>query len=182
MRIIAGNLRGRRLRAPDGQATRPTSDRVRESLFNIVSAWIPGARFLDLCAGSGAVGLEAISRGAESVVFVEPARRALAQIEENIERCGVADRARIVGKDALSALRSLAVAGEQFDVVYVDPPYDAGIYKPVLMVLGTDDLVAPEGIVVVEARSRDRLPDEAGTLRRYREVRYGDTTLAFYER
>ena len=181
MRIIAGNLRGRRLRAPEGQATRPTSDRVRESLFNIVSAWVPGARFLDLCAGSGAVGLEAISRGAESAVFVEQSRRALAQIEENVERCGVADRARILGKDALSALRGLAAAGEKFDLVYVDPPYDAGLYKPVLMVLGTDGLVAPDGIVVVEARSRDHLPDVAGELRRYREVRYGDTTLAFYE-
>jgi 16S rRNA (guanine966-N2)-methyltransferase len=182
MRIIAGELRGRRLRAPDGQATRPTSDRVRESLFNIIAARVPDARFLDLCAGSGAVGLEAISRGAASAVFVDQSRRALEQIEENIERCGVDDRVRILGRDALSALRTLAAAGDQFDLVYVDPPYDANLYKPILRLLGTVDLVAPDGLVAVELRSRDRLPDDAGALRHYRDVRYGDTTLAFYER
>jgi len=181
VRIISGELRGRKLRAPDGLATRPTSDRVREALFNIISARVPGASFLDLFAGSGAVGLEAISRGATKTVFVEQARRALEQLEENVERCRVADRARIVGRDALAALKLLAAADERFDVVYVDPPYDAGLYTPVLRFLGTSKLVDASGLVVVELRSRDRLPDDAGELRHYRDERYGDTTLAFYE-
>jgi 16S rRNA (guanine(966)-N(2))-methyltransferase RsmD len=181
VRIISGELRGRRLRAPDGLATRPTSDRVRESLFNIVAARVPGSRFLDLFAGSGAVGLEAISRGADRAVFVEQSRRALEHIEENIAHCGVEDRTRIVAKDAQAALKVLAAAGEQFDLVYVDPPYDADLYLPVLRALGRTGLVDDDGLVVVELRSRDQLPDEAGALRHYRDVRYGDTTLAFYE-
>jgi 16S rRNA (guanine(966)-N(2))-methyltransferase RsmD len=181
VRIISGQLRGRRLRAPEGLGTRPTSDRVREALFNIISKHVPGARFLDLFAGSGAVGLEAISRGAEAAVFVDQSRRALEQIEDNVERCGVSDRARILGKDALAALKTLEAGGERFDVVYVDPPYDAGLYRPILRFLGTSGLVEEDGIVVVELRSRDRLPDEVGELRHYRDERYGDTTLAFYE-
>jgi len=180
VRIISGQLRGRRLRAPDGLATRPTSDRVREALFNIISSRVPGATFLDLFAGSGAVGLEAISRGADRAVFVEQARRALEQIEDNVERCGVVDRTRIVGKDALAALKTLQAGGERFDVVYVDPPYDAGLYRPILKYLGASGLVDEDGIVVVELRSRDRLPDDIGELRHYRDERYGDTTLAFY--
>lgn len=182
MRIISGFLRGRRLRAPEGLATRPTSDRVREALFNIIAARVPGSRFLDVCAGSGAVGLEAISRGAERAVFVEQSRRALEQLEENIETCGVEEAARIVAKDALSALRALAASEQEFDIVYVDPPYDAELYRPILRVLGTSGLVSPDGVVVVERRSRNHLPDEAGELRHYRDMRYGDSTLAFYER
>jgi 16S rRNA (guanine966-N2)-methyltransferase len=182
VRIISGELRGRRLRAPEGLATRPTSDRVREALFNIISARVPGARFLDVCAGSGAVGLEAISRGAERAVFVEQSRRALEQIEDNVERCGVAERTRIVPKDAVAGLRGLLASGERFDLVYVDPPYDADLYRPVLRFLGATEIVEPDGLVVVELRTRDGLPDEAGDLRHYRDERYGDTTLAFYER
>jgi 16S rRNA (guanine(966)-N(2))-methyltransferase RsmD len=155
---------------------------VREALFNIIASHVPNSRFLDLCAGSGAVGLEAISRGAQEVVFVDQSRRALAQIEHNIERCGVEDRARIVGKEVLAALKALAACGERFDVVYVDPPYDAGLHRPVLRCLGTTELVASDGLVVVEFRTHDPMPEEAGELRHYRNERYGDTTLAFYER
>lgn len=180
VRIISGNFRGRRLRAPDGLSTRPTSDRVREALFNILGAQVAGARFLDLCAGSGAVGLEALSRGAESVVFVEQARRALAFIEENIEHCGVGDATTIVAKEATAALKVLAARDLKFDIVYVDPPYDAGIYKPILSMLNSRKLVEPDGVVIVEYRWRDRLPSEVGDLRRYRDVRHGEATLGFY--
>lgn len=182
MRIIAGSLRGRRLRAPDGLATRPTSDRVREALFNIIAARVPGARFLDVCAGTGAVGLEAISRGAEEAVFVEQSRRALEQLESNIEQLGVGGSTRIVGKEAVAALRSLASREEQFDIVYVDPPYDAELYRPILRLLGVSALVAPDGLVVVERHTRHDLPLEVGDLRHYRDERYGESSLAFYER
>lgn len=170
------------MRAPEGLATRPTSDRVREALFNIISSRVPGSRFLDLFAGSGAVGLEALSRGADDAVFVEQARRALELLEDNVERCGVSDRSRILGKDAIAALKALEAGGQRFDLVYVDPPYDAGLYKQVLRFLGMSELVEADGLVVVERRSHDALPDEAGALRHYRDERYGDTTLAFYER
>ena len=182
MRIISGHLRGRRLRAPEGLSTRPTSDRVREALFNILGADVQGARFLDVCAGSGAVGLEALSRGAESVVFIEQSRRALEQLESNIEHCGVGEAARIVAKDVLAALKALVGTETTFDIVYVDPPYDAGLYRPILKLLGVGGLVSPEGLVVVERRSRDHLPAEAGELRHYRDVKYGDSTLTFFAR
>ena len=155
---------------------------MREALFNILGAEIVGARVLDLFAGSGAVGLEAISRGAESVVFVEQSRRALALLEVNIELCGAAESARIVARDALSALRSFAAQGFQFDITYVDPPYDANLYAPALALLGTRDLLAPDGVAVVERRSRDRLAGEYGELRHYRDVTHGGSTLAFYHR
>ena len=158
-----------------------SEDALRAAIAADLAAHVPGARFLYVCAGSGAVGLEAISRGADEAVFVEQSRRALEQLEENIAHCGVEEQARIVPKDALSALKAQAAAEERFDLVYVDPPYDAGLYRPVLRMLGTGELVAPDGIVVVELRTRDSLPDEAGRLRHYRDVRYGDTTLAFYE-
>lgn len=163
-------------------ATRPTSDRVREALFNILASQIEGAAFLDVCAGSGAVGLEALSRGAEKAVFVEHSRRALEHLEANIENCGVAKQARIIPKDAVAALKALITKGEQFDVVYVDPPYDADLYQTILQLLGLSELVAEDGVVVVERWSRDRLPAEAGSLRHYRDVRHGNSTLAFYER
>src|SRR5262245_38258932 len=132
MRIISGELRGRRLKAPPGLATRPTSDRLREALFNILGGDVAGSRFLDVFAGSGAVGLEAYSRGADSVGFVEHSRRALALLEENVEHCGASEGVRIVARDALSALRSLATKGEEFDIVFVDPPYEADLYAPTL--------------------------------------------------
>jgi len=163
-------------------ATRPTSDRVREALFNILASRIDGAAFLDLCAGSGAVGIEALSRGADRAVFVEHSRRALEHLEDNIERCGVADRAQIIAKDAVAALKALITREEEFDIVYVDPPYDADLYKSILQLLGLSELVAPDGIVVVERWTRHRLPGEAGALRHYRDVRHGNSTLAFYER
>lgn len=135
-----------------------------------------------MCAGSGAVGLEALSRGAERAVFVEHSRRALEHLEANIERCGVEDKAKIVPKEAIAALKSFVTRGDQFDVVYVDPPYDADLYQSILQLLGLTELVAPDGVVVVERWSRDRLPAEAGSLRHYRDVRHGNSTLAFYER
>ena len=182
MRIISGELRGRRLKAPTGLATRPTSDRLREALFNILGAEAVGSRVLDLYAGSGAVGLEAVSRGAESVVFVEHSRRALALLEENVEHCGARDAVRIVPKDAVAALKALASQGLEFDIVYVDPPYDAGLYAPTLGLLGTGGLVAPDGVVVVERHTHQHLAPEYGDLRHYRDVTHGGSTLAFFRK
>lgn len=180
MRIISGEFRGRRLRAPAGLATRPTPDRLREALFNILGAEVVDASFLDLFAGSGAVGIEAVSRGAARVVAVENSRRALEALEANVELCGAGDRLRIVAKEATSALRSLGEAGEQFDLVYVDPPYDADLYSPTLTILSSRDMVSAEGTVVVERRTWDKLRDEYGRLRHYRDVTHGNSTLSFF--
>jgi len=125
MRIIAGEFRGRRLRPLRGGQVRPTASKVREAWFNILGDRVPGARVLDLCAGSGALGLEALSRGATEVVFVERDRRALGVLQENIETLGVADRTRVIRDEAFSALERLA--GERFDIAVADPPYHSEI-------------------------------------------------------
>jgi 16S rRNA (guanine966-N2)-methyltransferase len=180
MRIVAGELRGRRLRAPSGLATRPTSDRLREALFNILGAEVAGSRFLDLFAGSGAIGLEAVSRGADTVVAVEQSRRALAVLGDNVERCGVRGRLRVIPKEVATALKTLAEEGAAFDIVFVDPPYEADQYARVMPLLESLDLVAPDGLVVVERDARRRIAGEFGALRAYREVTHGGSTLMFF--
>jgi 16S rRNA (guanine966-N2)-methyltransferase len=180
VRIISGELRGRRLRAPAGAATRPTSDRLRESLFNILGAEIVNSRFLDLYAGSGAVALEAASRGAESVVAVESARRAFAVLEDNVELCRMRDRVQTINKDAAAVLKAFAADDVRFDIVFVDPPYDSDEYTRVLPLLGTLGLLEPDGLVVVEHDARRPLLGEFGLLRNYRDVTHGASTISFF--
>ncbi len=177
MRIIAGTLKGRRLQAPDWPGLRPTSDKLRETLFNVLMPRIHGARFLDGYAGTGAVGIEALSRGAAHATFVERDRRAAALIEENLQRCGVEDRYAIIraGFDANHRLD-----GAPFDVVFLDPPYGAAELSSALN--GAEPLVTAGAILVVEHARRDPSPVVSGTLVRTREITSGDSALAFYER
>jgi 16S rRNA (guanine(966)-N(2))-methyltransferase RsmD len=180
MRIIAGELKGRRLRTLEGLKIRPTSDRLRETLFNILAPRISDARFLDLCAGSGAVGIEAFSRGAASVTFIESSRRAASLIEENLEHCGVAAQAQVHNRDALAALKLLSGKDAQFDIIYFDPPYESHIYSPVLELIGKTALLARGGVLVAEHRGAAILNRDYGDLRPYREVKQGDSRLTFY--
>ena len=182
MRVISGQYRGRMLRTPKGLEVRPTSDRLRETLFNILAPCIEGCRFLDLCAGSGAVGIEALSRGARDVVFVDLSRRACAVIEENLESIGIANGARIVNRDALSALKRLAGESEQFDIAFFDPPYASELYSKVMAQLGAGELLAAEGIVITEHRAKTPPEPEYGDLRVYRQVKQGESSIAFYSR
>ena len=179
VRVIGGTYGGRRLRSVDGPGVRPTSDRLRETLFNILAPRIAGTRFLDICAGSGAVGIEALSRGASQATFIEKSRRACAAIEANLVSLGI-DSKSIVNRDALSALRRLDENQQRFDVVFFDPPYASEIYPQVMETLGATGLVAEQGIVVVEYRAKDTPQREYGKLSIYREVRQGDSALAFY--
>ena len=180
MRIIAGELKGRRLRTLEGPKIRPTSDRLRETLFNILAPRIVDARFLDLCAGSGAIGIEALSRGASEVIFIESTRRAAVLIEENLAHCGVSDRAQVQNREAVVAVRAMAAKSLQFDIIYFDPPYDSHLYSPVLDAISTGRLVANEGVLVVEHRGAVLLNPGYGDLRPYREVKQGDSRLTFY--
>src|SRR5438477_5457814 len=125
MRVIAGNYRGRTLRSPPSMQVRPTSDRLRETLFNILAPRIEGTKFVDLCAGSGAVGIEALSRGAAHVTFVESSRRAADIINENLAHCKIEENFRIINRDAVSVLRYFASHHLQYDIFYFDPPYDS---------------------------------------------------------
>jgi 16S rRNA (guanine966-N2)-methyltransferase len=195
MRIIAGTLKGRRLEPPGWEGLRPTSDKLRETLFNVLASKVSGARVLDGYAGTGAVGLEAISRGARHVTFVERDRRATALIEQNLARCGVSDGYAIIGATVLQAIETLR-HGPPFDLVLLDPPYagprdarrDNGIRhdsgavsedtRDVLEAAGA--IVAVDGVVVLEHARKQSPPESAGPLRRSRLLTSGDSALTFY--
>jgi 16S rRNA (guanine(966)-N(2))-methyltransferase RsmD len=176
MRIIAGTLKGRALKSPTWEGIRPTSDRLRETLFDILAPRIGGVRVLDVFAGTGAVGLEALSRGAERAVFIERDARAARLIAENAARCGVLDRCVIIRDTAERAMAN--ASGGPFGVVVFDPPYTLPAIDEV-MTRGLA-VLAPNGILVLEHAWR-RAPPEVGGARRTRTVRAGDSALSFYE-
>lgn len=184
MRIIAGRFRSRRLTAPPGEATRPTSDRLRETLFNVLAPRIEGAAFLDLYAGSGAVGIEALSRGAASVVFVESAPAALKTLRANLASFGIRDQFRIqAGQVGAFLRRSFAGAAPACDLIFLDPPYDAAEeYARTLGLLGgaAAGRLAPGGMVIAEHRRKQVLDAAHGNLTRFRLLQQGDAALSFY--
>jgi 16S rRNA (guanine966-N2)-methyltransferase len=178
LRIVSGVFRGRRLFGPTWEGLRPTSDKLRETLFNILAARIPGARVLDGYAGTGAVGLEALSRGAESVLFVERDRRAAALIRKNLAQCGVEGRYTIDSRDLAEVLRRLE-SGVTFDFIFLDPPYD---HPPTIAVMDeAGRRLGPGGILVLERATR-RGFDVPADLDRVRDVSSGDSTLTFLTR
>lgn len=178
MRIVAGELGGRVLRAPHGAATRPTSEKVREALFNILGPPDPEHHVLDLYAGSGALGLEALSRGATSATFVERARPALTALRANLAALEVADRATVIATDVARFLAAPG-PGPRWTWIFLDPPYAAGVVEATLAALPAERLTA-DAIVVVEHAHRAPPPDHAGFLLRTDLRRYGDTALSWY--
>ena len=177
-RIIAGHARGRNLATPAGDATRPTGARVRQVLFDILAPRLPGCRFLDLFAGSGAVGLEALSRGAARVVLVERAGPAVAAIQENVRRLGAGAALEVFRQDVQVAMGALARRGHRFDVIFLDPPYADGPYEEVLA--AAPALLAKDGVLIAEHFHKRALPETMGRLARTRTARVGDHVLAFY--
>src|SRR5213593_1548456 len=175
MRVIAGSLKGRRLKAPTWGGLRPTSDKLRETLFNILAPRIGGARVLDGYAGTGAVGIEALSRGAAHVTFVERDRRAHALVAENLSHCGVTDGYVIIRASVSRALDDLGA--EPFDIMFFDPPYDEPV-DDVLAAAG--ERLAPDGVLVLEHARRRVSPERLGRLQRTRDVTSGDSALALY--
>jgi 16S rRNA (guanine966-N2)-methyltransferase len=183
MRVIAGTLKGRRLKAPDWEGLRPTSDKVRETLFNILAPRIGGARVMDVYAGTGAVGIEALSRGAREVIFVETDRRAQALIADNLAHCGIATSYTIIRSGALRALESPGAhtSGETIDIMLLDPPYVASDSEVESVLAAAGDRLAADGVAVLEHARRRKTPERAGRLARTREVVSGNSALAFYE-
>jgi 16S rRNA (guanine966-N2)-methyltransferase len=186
MRIIAGSYRSRTLEAPPGLSTRPTSDRLRETLFNVLAPRIEGAAFLDLYAGSGAVGLEALSRGAARVTFVERAQAALKILRGNLARLGIGSGVRIHAKSVSAFLRSATGPNpkpEKNEVVFLDPPYDAAEeYAITLGLLGgtAAGILAQGAVVIAEHRRKLALEEQYGSLRRVRLLEQGDAALSFF--
>jgi 16S rRNA (guanine(966)-N(2))-methyltransferase RsmD len=163
-------------------ATRPTVDRVKEALFNLLGNKVIGARFLDLFAGAGGIGIEALSRGAAQAVFIEISPRAVRVIRENLLHTGLADRAEVHRQEAVSALDNLGKSEQVFDLIYVDPPYLKGYEEKVLEKINKYGLMDEKGILVVESSKKDTLPEHVGQLTMVRREKYGDTLLNFYRR
>jgi 16S rRNA (guanine966-N2)-methyltransferase len=177
LRVIAGALRGRTIRAPAGLETRPTGDRVREALYDLLGPAPGSARVLDLFAGSGALGIEALSRGAVFAQFVERARPALAALRANLADLGLEDVSRVVRGDALS---EAALAGGPWGLVLVDPPWAAELDEAVVQAVAP--VLAPGGILVLEHPARREAPQASEGLAVFKSRRYGDTGLTLYER
>jgi 16S rRNA (guanine966-N2)-methyltransferase len=177
-RIIAGRGKGRRLKTLEGAKTRPTAARVRQTLFDILSGRLQGAHFLDLFAGNGGVGLEALSRGASFVCLVEASPPAVAVVRENAIALGPPGEVKVFCQDAATALRALTDSGARFDVVYLDPPYSSDLYLELLTEVGR--ALRPGGLVVAEHFHKRALPETIGGLVLARSVRVGDHRLSFY--
>ena len=187
MRVLAGTYRSRILKSLKGLALRPTSDRLRETLFNVLAPSISGARFADLFAGTGAIGIEALSRGAAEVVFIENHAPAAVLIRKNLDSLGICSGFTVLPVDVLRGLDTLASkakgAKSGFDFIFLDPPYAAAAdYERVLGFLGAADLLAPGGVVIAEHRRKFDLPERAEALRRFRVLKQGDAALSFYRR
>jgi 16S rRNA (guanine(966)-N(2))-methyltransferase RsmD len=186
MRIIAGQYRSRLLTSPPGTSTRPTSDRLRETLFNILGPRIPESRFIDLFAGTGAVGLEAISRGAAHVYFAENGGPALKSLRANLTNLKIAGGYALEDRGVMPLLQRLAKASTSVNIVYLDPPYnEEEAYTQTLGFLGSHAnraLLAPDALVIAEHASKSpfQLSDRYGTLIRTRTYKQGDTSLSFY--
>ena len=187
LRIIAGKFRSRNLKSPPSLEVRPTSDRLRETLFNVIAPRIAGVRFLDLCAGSGAVGIEAISRGANHTTFVDSSRAMCALIKSNLELCRIErSESDVIQSEAQDYLRRFVSkqpdSGKPWDVVFFDPPY-AIDYLPMLDIFGarSSSLLTAKGLLIVEHHHKTHLPEETGSLVRYRVLKQGDSALSFYE-
>lgn len=177
-RITAGEWRGRVVGTPSGREVRPTRAMVRQSVFNILGTSVVGARMIDLYAGAGTVGFEALSRGAASVTFVERHREALALIAKTAERFGCRDRCTLVGADVRRWLRGASALTSEADLCYVDAPYQDPELDSVLELLGA----APPRLVVCEHHRAREIPEQIGMLARFREARYGLTTISFLQR
>jgi 16S rRNA (guanine(966)-N(2))-methyltransferase RsmD len=176
MRVITGSARGRRLKTPENEAIRPTTDNVKESVFNIIQFDIEGRRVLDLFAGTGQLGIECLSRGAREVVFVDQSREAVKLVKENLKACGM--QAPVIQSDALSYLKGCG----KFDLIFLDPPYDSELYEPALNQVRSVDILSDGGIIVCEARREKQLPSLAEPYRKNKEYRYGKVKICIYKK
>ena len=176
MRVITGTARGRRLKTPDNYDIRPTTDNVKESLFNILQFDIEGRRVLDLFAGTGQLGIECLSRGAANVTFVDKDRNAVKIVRENLKSCGL--NATVLQEDALRILER----GQKYDLIFVDPPYDSDLYEAVLDRINLVDILSEGGIIVCEARRERGLPEMTAPYRKCKEYCYGKVKLCLYKK
>ena len=179
MRVITGSARGRRLKELEGMETRPTTDRVKEGMFSALQFDIEGRRVLDLFAGTGQLGIECLSRGAVSAVFVDRRADAVKLIRENLKITDLTDRARVVSADSLEYLKGMK---EKFDIILLDPPYEAGMLEPAIETIAKFDILAPHGIIVAEHPVGKVLPLLPAPYRLHKTYRYGKIGMTIFRR
>jgi 16S rRNA (guanine966-N2)-methyltransferase len=180
MRIIAGTMKGRKLKAPSGLELRPTSDKVKEALFNILASRIEGANLLDLYAGTGSIGIDALSRGAQSVVFVENNKRHFQFLKKNLASYPLEGRAETFATAAADFLRKARKSNRSFDIIFIDPPYQSKEIEKILPILQEGDMITTHGLVVIEHFHKKSLPETVGNLSFLKKYKYGETILSFY--
>ncbi len=176
MRIITGSARGRKLNTLEGLDVRPTPDKVKEALFNIIQFDVEGRRFLDLFAGSGQIGLEALSRGAKDCVFIDASKKSAAVIEENIAHCGFESQSKLVNADSIMYIRRTL---EKFDVAFLDPPYRKGLLQEALPIVA--EKMNEGGIIVCEHPYDEEVPEDLGAFKKFRDYKYGKIVLTSYK-
>jgi len=181
LRVIAGTAKKRRLKSPGNLPVRPTADRVKEALFNILNLRVPGCSFADLYAGTGGVGIEALSRGAGKVLFAEKDPRVARLLAENIKLTGLNNKAEIVHCDVDLALRRVAQRCEKYDIIFADPPYRQGLAATMLNTLARYPVWQVDVLIVLETDSNEELPEDTGVFVLWRREKYGDTALSFYQ-
>ncbi|MEF9952912.1 MAG: 16S rRNA (guanine(966)-N(2))-methyltransferase RsmD [Clostridium sp.] len=181
MRIISGSAKGRKIKTPEGLDTRPTSDRVKQSVFNIILKYIFDAKVLDLFGGTGNLGIESISRGCESCVFCEENKKSFEILRENVKTLGFENKATIYNKDAFKVLEQLSRENKKFNVVFLDPPYGKGLVEKSIENINRLDLLEDDGIIIAEYDNVDNLVEKIGRINVYRTEKYGRIMISFYK-
>jgi 16S rRNA (guanine(966)-N(2))-methyltransferase RsmD len=180
VRVISGEFRGRKLEKLEGMDIRPTTDRVKESLFNILGIKLFECAFLDLFAGTGGIGIEAYSRGASQVVFIDESAKSIKVLKTNVEKLKIQDQVEVYNTDYINAINKLASDNRKFDIIFIDPPYLKGYAQNALIHIADNKMLNDKAILVVEHDIQDKMPESAGNLNMQRQKKYGNTMLSFY--
>jgi len=181
LRVIAGEFRGRRLDRIEGMEIRPTSDKVKESLFNILGEAVIDCNFLDLFGGTGGIGIEALSRGAKHVVFIDSSIKSIKVLKGNLEHLKITEGAEVFNTDYETAIKKLHKYNKQFDIIFIDPPYSRGMAQSALVCIAANPILSDDGLIIAEHDTKDEMPDKVGNLVLYRVKQYANTSLSFYK-
>lgn len=181
MRVISGKVRGLKLNTPKNEDVRPTTDRVKESLFNMINPYIMESSVLDLFAGTGSLGIECLSRGASKCVFVDISKESISIVKSNIKKARVENESIVLNLDFKDAVGKLKVQGNKFDVIFMDPPYYKNMFIDALQKIDNANLLNEDGIIIIEHDSKDVFPENIGGLEKTRDKKYGNTTITFYK-
>ncbi|MBD0380402.1 16S rRNA (guanine(966)-N(2))-methyltransferase RsmD [Paenibacillus sedimenti] len=182
MRVISGSAKGRSLKAVPGMSTRPTTDKVKEAIFSMIGPYFDGGQVLDLFAGTGGLGIEALSRGMKKAVFIDIEKKSIDTIQHNLRAAGLVEQAEIYRNDAARALKALAKRGEKFELVFLDPPYKMKVTAELITAMEEQGLLDEQVVIVVEHDAQDVLIEAIGGLEQQRRAEYGDTAVTIYRR